>query len=854
MEIKQGQVIPVAIEDEIKESYLNYAMSVIVSRALPDVRDGLKPVHRRIIYEMNDMGLTPDRAFKKCGTIVGNVLGKYHPHGDQSVYDALVRLAQSFSMRYPVIRPQGNFGSVDGDPPAAYRYTESKMEHLALEMVRDIRKDTVDFGPNYDDSRTEPLVLPAAFPYLLVNGASGIAVGMATNIPPHNLREVFSAIAAYIENPDISINELMTFVKGPDFPTGAQIFGLSGIRKAYRTGKGKVTIRARCTLETGKGGRDIIIVNELPYMVNKANLCVRIAALVSDGKITGISDLRDESDRDGMRVVIELKRGAVPKVILNQLFTHTALQQNFNVNNLALVNGIPKLLTLKDSIKYYVEHRHEVVTRRTKYDLKKAEDRAHILEGLKIALDNIDEVIRIIRASRNVDTARTELMEAFDLSERQAQAILDMRLQRLTSLETQKVIDELKEVKALIAHLKDLLSSHEKLLALVKDELQEVVDKHGDDRKTEIVPDEVEQIDVEDLIKRENMVVIISKRGFIKRIPVRAYRRQGRGGKGSSSALLKNDDFLEHLFISSTHNYILFVTNIGQAYWLKVHEIPEGTRTSRGTQVKALLSISADEEISAVVSLSEFSEDRYLFLATRRGIAKKVTTASFSNARTRGIIAIKLDNNDSLVGAILTSGNDEIVFISKSGYALRCHEETIRATGRSSRGVSGHRLNKQDELAAILPVCEGNQMMLISEYGYAKRIEYNNFSSHNRGTKGQIAYKISDRTGELNGALTVQEDDELVCITSQGNAIRLTVGEVPVMGKAAKGVRIVNIEKPDYLVDFARVVKEEQESESASPDGENGEDAVDAIDSTEENAVYDEVSGSIDGDGDSNGE
>lgn len=808
MDINQNNVIHVAVEDEMRESYLNYAMSVIVSRALPDARDGLKPVHRRIIFAMNEMGLRYDRTFKKCGRIVGDVLGKYHPHGDQSIYDALVRLAQDFSMRYPVVRGQGNFGSVDGDPPAAMRYTEAKLERIADEMINDIKKDTVDFGPNYDDSMKEPLVLPAAIPYLLVNGASGIAVGMATNMAPHNLSEICEGIIRQIENPDITIDELMHVIKGPDFPTGGIIFGKSGIAKAFKTGKGKVTVRSRVVMETTKTGKEMIIVTELPYTVNKANLSVHIAELVRDKKIEGISDLRDESDRDGMRMVIELKRGAVAKVVLNQLFAHTSMQQNFNVNSLALVNGRPVLLDLKMAISCFIDHRKDVVIRRTKYDLAKAEARAHILEGLKIALDNIDEVIAIIKASSNVDQARNNLIDRFGLSEKQAQAILDMRLQRLTSLETQKIIDELKEVHALIAYLRDLLSSDLKILGVIKDETREIIEKFGDDRRTEIINDEIDNIDIEDMIKKEDMVVLISNKGFIKRVPVSAYRNQGRGGKGSSSTLLKNGDFLENLFVASTHNYILIITSAGKAYWIKVHEIPEGSRAARGTQIRALLAISADEDIKAVVSLKEFSDESYIFMTTARGIVKKVTTASFSNAKTRGIAAISLDSNDNLVSAIMTSGSDEMVLVSKMGNALRFSEESVRPSGRTSRGVRGLNLKNDDELAGVLRIQEDEQMVLVSEFGYGKRIKYDHFSPHGRGTKGQIAYKVSSKTGELIGALGCNDEDELMCITSQGSTLKLLINTISSMGKNAFGVRILNITRPDQVVSIARVVKD----------------------------------------------
>jgi len=812
-----GKVIPVAVEDEIKESYLNYAMSVIVSRALPDVRDGLKPVHRRILYAMNEMGLRSDKAFKKCGRIVGDVLGKYHPHGDLSIYEALVRLAQTFSMRYPVVKPQGNFGSVDGDPPAAMRYTEAKMQKVAEEMLRDIKKETVDFIPNYDDSMQEPSVLPAAIPYLLINGGSGIAVGMATNIPPNNLSEVSDAIAAYIDNENITIAELMEFVHGPDFPTAGIIYGRSGIRNAYETGRGKIVVRARCSVEVNKKGRDVIIVSELPFAVNKANLIVRIADLIKNKKIEGIADLRDESDRNGMRIVIELKKGVIVKVILNLLFSHTALQQNFNVNNLAIVDRRPKLLTLKDMIQYFVEHRVIVVTRRTKYDLKKAEERAHILEGLKIALDNIDEVIKIIKESGNVNSARENLMNRFKLSEKQAQAILDMRLQKITSLETKKIMEELREVLALISYLKSLLSNENKILEIIKNEVQEIKEKYGDERRTEIVPDEVEQLNIEDLIAKEDMVVLISNKGFIKRIPVSAYRTQGRGGKGSSTAKLKNEDFLKQIFVASTHDYILFVTNEGKAYWLKVHQIPEGSRAARGTQIKALLQISADEEITSVVTLDGFTNDKYIFMATRRGIVKRVRTFEFRNARTKGIIAIKLDDNDRLVSSILTSGDEEVILVTRWGYALRFIETTVRAIGRATRGVKGISLNNDDELAGILKIIDDNQILVITENGYGKRVAYKNFTPHGKGTRGQIVYKTNEKTGEIIGVLSVKENNGLVCITSQGKTIKLNVAQISVQGKTAQGVTVVNIKKPDVLVDVAKVVGEQEiESEETT--------------------------------------
>ena len=685
----KSRTISLPIEEEVKTSYLTYAMSVIVSRALPDVRDGLKPVHRRILFGMNEMGLHADRPYKKCARIVGDVLGKYHPHGDIAIYDSLVRLAQDFNMRYPVVDGQGNFGSIDGDPPAAVRYTEARMSRIAEEMLRDINKDTVDFGPNYDGSQTEPLVLPAAFPFLLANGSSGIAVGMATNIPPQNLREICAALVALIDNPETSSEELMKLVRGPDFPTGGIILGRKGIRDAYLTGRGKVIVRAKVTVESSSNGKDSIIVTEIPYQVNKSALIVRIADLVKERKIDGIVDLNDESDRHGMRIVIDLRRGTSPKVILNQLFAHTQLQTAFGVNNLALVKGLPKTLSLKEMLGYFIEHRKEVVTRRTRFDLQKAEDRAHILEGLKIALDNIDEVIAIIKKSENTEAARLNLIARFTFSEKQAQAILDMRLQRLTSLEVQKIVDELNEVRALIAYLKDLLSSEQKILGVVKDETKEIGEKFGDDRRTEIMEEEAEEINVEDLITEEDMVVLISNRGYIKRIPVTAYRRQGRGGKGSSSALLKEDDFIEQFFIASTHDYVLFITNQGKSYWVKVHEIPESTRQAKGQSLKVLLSLGSEEEITAVVSLRNFTDEKFVLMATRQGVVKKVAISEFTNARTRGIVAIKLDQGDSLVTALLTTGKDEVVLVTRKGNALRFEEEAVRAMGRASHGVQG---------------------------------------------------------------------------------------------------------------------------------------------------------------------
>jgi DNA gyrase subunit A len=812
----KSRIISMPIEEEVKNSYLTYAMSVIVSRALPDVRDGLKPVHRRILFGMSEMGLHADKPYKKCARITGDVLGKYHPHGDMAIYDSLVRLAQDFNMRYPVVDGQGNFGSVDGDPPAAVRYTEARMNRIAEEMMRDINKETVDFGPTYDGSQTEPLVLPAAFPFLLANGSSGIAVGMATNIPPQNLREICAAVDKLIADPNAPVEDLLKVVRGPDFPTGGIILGRKGIHDAYTTGRGKIIVRAKVTVESSSTGKDSIIVTEIPYQVNKSNLIIRIADLVKERKIDGIVDLNDESDRHGMRIVIDLRKGVSPKVILNQLFAHTALQASFGVINLALVKGLPKVLSLKEMLECFIAHRKEVVTRRTRYDLARAEERAHILLGLKIALENIDEVVAIIKKSRDVETARLNLMTRFALSEKQSQAILDMRLQRLTSLEIKKIVDELAEVLALIAHLKELLASEQKILGVVREETAEIAKKFGDDRRTEIIEEEAEEINIEDLIAVEDMAILISNRGSIKRIPVTAYRRQGRGGKGSSSANLREEDFIEQFFIASTHDYVLFITNQGKAYWVKVHEIPESSRQAKGQSIKVLLSIGSEEEITAVVSLRNFTDERFALMATRRGVVKKVKISEFVNARTRGIVAINLDQNDGLVTALLTSGKEEVVFVTRKGYALRFNEEAVRAMGRASHGVQGIRLSDKDELAGVAMVRKGEQMLLVSEFGFGKRTEYDNFSPHGRGTRGQICYKASERTGEVIGVLSVNPKDDLVCITSQGNALKLSLSGIATLGKAAMGVRIVNITKPDVVVGVARAVKEEQPAENGA--------------------------------------
>jgi DNA gyrase subunit A len=810
MMAESTNIIPVPIEEEVKTSYLNYAMSVIVSRALPDVRDGLKPVHRRLLYAMEELGLRNNAPTKKSARITGDAMGKYHPHGDFSLYDALVRMAQDFSLRYPLVQGQGNFGSIDGDPPAASRYTEAKLSKIGEEMLTDLDKDTVDFVPNYDESLKEPAVLPSAIPNLLVNGSSGIAVGMATNMAPHNLREVARAIEAYIDNPDISIDDLMNYIKGPDFPTGGIIYGMQGIRDAYQTGRGRLTVRGRFVIETMKSGREQIVFTEIPYALNKTTLVTRIAELVREKQIDGISDLRDESDRDGIRIVLELRRGAITKIVLNQLFTHTPLQSTFGVINLALVDGAPKCLNLKELIVYFVKHRFEVITRRSRFELKKAEERAHILRGLVIALKNIDEVVAIIKSSKNVDAAKERLCRRFDLSDAQAQAIVDMRLGRLTSLETEKILAELKEIEARIEYLKFLLASPEAIYQVIKQETRELAEKYGDDRRTEIVPNQVEQINLEDLIRPEEVAILISNKGFIKRIPVSQYRSQGRGGKGSNSASLLDDDFIQQLFIANTHDYLLFISSWGKAYWLKALEIPEASRQARGSHIRSLLAISEDEEITAVVDFSDFSENQFILMGTLKGVVKKVATREFANAKTRGIIGISLDEGDRLVSAILTGGSDEVVLISRRGLALRMKESEVRQMGRTARGVRGISLQENDELAAMLRVDSQESMLIITQNGSGKRVKYDLFTPHSRGTHGQIIYTPDEASGEVIKAVSVREEDEVMVITSTGKTIKLSVSSVREMGKAAHGVRIVNIEPPDSVIGMDKIIQQQE--------------------------------------------
>ncbi len=809
-----GSIIPVSIETEMQKSYIDYSMSVIVARALPDVRDGLKPVHRRILYSMEEKGLHAGGKTRKCATVVGDVLGSYHPHGDSSVYDALVRLGQHFSMRYMPITKQGNFGGIDGSPAAAYRYTEAKMSQIAEEMVKDIKKDTVDFVPNFDDTKKEPTVLPAKIPFLLVNGSSGIAVGMATNMPPHNLNEIADAVCAYIDNPDISIDELSNFVKGPDFPTGGIIYGKSGIKQAYKTGRGKIIVRGRFSIEVSKSGKESIIFTEIPYQVRTDDLCKKIGELARDKVIEGIDRVNDGSAGDDVRIEIGLKRGTIAKVVLNQLFSKTPLQSSFGIINLALVNGRPEVLSLKKLISCFVEHRQDVVTRRTQFELKKAEERAHILRALVKAIQNIDEVIKIIKESRNEEVAKNSLKDRFQFDDVQAQAIVDMRLGRLTSLEIEKLEAELKEVEALILHLKDLLAHPEKILNIIKDETSEVAKKYGDKRRTDIVADEIEQINVEDLIKEEEMVVLISHLGYIKAVPASTYKSQGRGGKGSNSAKLVEDDFIKQVFVASNHDYVMFISTEGKAYYIKVHEIPESSKNTRGVHIKGLLSIASDEEIATTVTLKEFSEDKFLFMATSKGVVKKVRTSDFSNAKTRGIIAINLDEGDKIVSAILTDGSNELILVSRMGQALRITEEDVRFMGRASRGVCGLRLSNEDELAGAVCVNSDEKMLLMTSFGSGKRVSFDEFMRHGRATGGQKGYNVTEKTGEVVGVISVTDSDEIMCITSQGKSLRVPADSISEQGRAAQGVRVLDINQPDMVIGIDKIANDEGSEES----------------------------------------
>lgn len=812
--------LPVKLEEEMQKSYMDYAMSVIIGRALPDVRDGLKPVHRRVLYAMYDLSNDWNKPFKKSARIVGDVIGKYHPHGDMAVYDALVRMAQDFSLRYPLINGQGNFGSIDGDPPAAMRYTEVRMARLASELLSDIEKKTVEFAPNYDGSLTEPAILPARFPNLLVNGSSGIAVGMATNIPPHNLQEVIAAAIAVIQNPEITIEDLMVIIPGPDFPTAGFILGQSGIREAYLTGKGTIQLRARALIERQKRTeRESVVITELPYQVNKARLLEKIAELVQEKRIEGISDLRDESDREGMRIVIELKREAVAQVVLNQLFKHTQMQVTFGIILLAIVHGQPQTLNLKELIQQFINHRKEVVTRRSQFELGKAEANAHILEGLKIALDNLDRVISLIRSSKTPKDAKEGLMAKFSLSEAQAQAILEMRLQRLTNLEREKINEEYKEVIQLIARLREILSNERLLFNLIGEELREIKERYGDERRTLII-EEAQEINLEDLIVEEDMVVTISHSGYIKRNAISLYRSQRRGGRGKMGMTTKEEDFVEHLFVASTHSYILFFTDAGKVFWLKVHEIPQAGRMSRGKAIINLLNLSGEEKITAILPVRTFEEGKYVIMTTKNGVVKKTDLMSYGHPRTGGIIALTLDPGDELISACLTDGTKEILLSSREGKAIRFSEEETRAIGRTARGVKGITLGKKDYLVSmdiITPGTLGAAILSGTEKGFGKRTPIEDYPLQSRGGKGVITIKTSPRNGNLVGVQQITEQDDVMLITDKGKIIRLRGEEISVIGRNTQGVKLIELEPGERVMAVTRLAEREEE-----PEGEQG--------------------------------
>ena len=808
----------IAIEDEMRSSYLDYAMSVIVGRALPDVRDGFKPVHRRILFAMNEMGLASNRAYRKSAKIVGEIMGNYHPHGDAAIYDTLVRMAQDFNMRYMLVDGQGNYGSMDGDPPAAMRYTEARMTKLAEEMLADIDKETVDFGPNYDESREEPLVLPARVPNLLINGAGGIAVGYATNIPTHNLGEVIDGLLLLLENPDVTVPQLMKKIPGPDFPTAGFIYGTEGIKKAYETGRGLLTLRAKAAIETDeRTERERIIVTEIPYQVNKASLIEKIADLVQDGRVEGISDIRDESDREGVRVVIELKRNEIPLVILNNLYKHTQLQTTFGVIMLALVNNRPEVLNLRQILVAFVEHRREVVVRRTAFELRKAEERAHILEGLKIALDNLDAVIALIRRSQSPDEARAGLMTQFQLTEIQASAILDMRLQRLTQLERNKLIEEYREVLKQIEYLKSILASEGLVRTIIKDELLQIRTAFIDERRTQIVKEEAE-LTVEDLIADEEIVVTISHTGYIKRNPVTLYRAQRRGGKGKIAMGVKEEDFVETLFTASTHDYLLFFTDAGKVFWLKVHEIPEAGRAAKGKALVNLLALSADEKVTASLPVKEFRNDRYIVMATKQGVIKKTELSAYGNPRQGGIIALSLDGGDKLIGVELTDGQREILLGTRRGITIRFKEEEVRAMGRTAHGVRGITLEEGDQVIGMETITPDSTtaILTVTEGGYGKRTPVNEYRIQGRGGKGIISVKTTERNGLAVGFLQVRDDDEIMLMAAMGKVLRCKVDDIREIGRNTQGVRLLDLEgDEDRVVAVARLVEREGVLEEA---------------------------------------
>ena len=817
MDNQRDNIIKIDIVDEMKESYLNYSMSVIVSRALPDVRDGLKPVHRRILYGMKELGVQWNRSYKKSARIVGDVLGKYHPHGDSSVYDALVRMAQDFAMRYELVDGQGNFGSVDGDRAAAMRYTEARMTRIGSETMNDIDKDTVEWQFNFDETLKEPTVLPTSFPALLANGSEGIAVGMATKIPPHNLTEIVNALISTIENPEIETDELINIITGPDFPTGGIIMGTDGIKSAYKTGRGKVVVRARASIETDNKGRSSIIINELPYQVNKARLIEKIAELVRAKKVEGIRDIRDESDKDGIRVVIETKRDAIPEIILNQLFKYTQLQDTFGIIMLALVGGIPKLLKLKNMLRYFIEFRHEIVVRRTQFDLNQAEAKAHILEGLKIALDRIDKIIELIKKSKDPVAAKEALMNSFDLSEKQTQAILDMRLQRLTGLETDKVIEEYKEIIKVIAKLKGILESKLQRMNIVKLELEETRERYGDERRTEIMPFGAD-VSIEDMIVEEDMVLTITHSGYIKRTPLTTYRTQRRGGRGIQGALSKDTDFVEHLFIANTHNHILFFTDKGKCYWLKVYDIPQGGRATQGRAIVNLIGCEPGEKVEAFVSVKDFSDSQYIVMATQRGIVKKTVLSAYSKPRKGGIYAIDIREGDRLIEAKITDGENDILLGTKEGKSIRFSEKDVRPTGRKTMGVKGITLSSaEDNVIGMLIVKREGTILVGTEKGLGKRTDVIQYRTQNRGGKGVMTMRITEKTGKMTSIMEVVDADDLVIITNKGVLMRQPVSAIRSIGRVTQGVKLVKLDAGAKISSISRVIHEEEEEEDQTP-------------------------------------
>ena len=809
MYAKGEKIIPIYIEDEMKDSYISYAMSVIVGRALPDVRDGLKPVHRRILYAMKELNLEHNKPYRKAARIVGDCLGKFHPHGDTAVYDALVRMVQDFSLRYPLIDGQGNFGSVDGDAAAAMRYVEARLSPITEWMLRDLEKETVNFAPNFDESLTEPTVLPAVLPNLLVNGSSGIAVGMATNIPPHNLGEIIEGIKLVIDKPDCEIKDLMRLIKGPDFPTGGFICGREGIKQAYLSGRGRLKVRAKANIEQQKSGRESIVISEIPYQVNKTNILESITRLVQDRKVEGISDLRDESDKDGMRIIVELRRGVNAQVVLNQLFKHTQMEETFGVIMLALVKNQPRVLNLKQLLELYIEHRKEIIARRTTFELRRAEERAHILEGLKIALSHLDKVIKTIRQSKTVQIARAALMKNFSLSEKQAQAILEMQLQRLTALERDKIDREYLELIKKIEQYKAILASERKVLGIIKEELEELKKKFGDERRTQIVG-EAEELEIEDLIAEEDAIITISHSGYIKRLPVSAYRKQRHGGRGVSGMETKEEDFVEHLFIASTHECILFFTNKGKAHWLKVHEVPQAGRLSKGKAIVNLLQLESGEGVSARVPVKEFDPKKFLVLVTKQGLIKKTHLDAFSNPRRAGIVAISLEEGDELISAVLTDGEQEILLASREGKAVRFQEADVRDMGRSAKGVRAIRLGKKDEVIGMEIVRPDATLLTVTSGGFGKRSSFKEYRRQSRGGKGVINIKVTKKNGEVIGLKSVTEQDEVMLITQNGMVVRCPVKDIRAVGRNSQGVHVIRLNAKDQVSSVASVVEKEE--------------------------------------------